>query len=116
MGADGNNRAVSVAPREDVVQVSVVYALPDAVWERSIVVDADATLRGAIERSGVLETFPALRDHDLSAGVYGALRSLDDPLHDGDRIEIYRPLQVDPKDARRIRAEVRRRAAQRTRR
>jgi len=43
--------------------------------------------------------------------VFGQLRSPADPLRDGDRVEIYRPLTIDPKEARRIRAAVRRRRA-----
>jgi putative ubiquitin-RnfH superfamily antitoxin RatB of RatAB toxin-antitoxin module len=39
----------------------------------------------------------------LSVGVWGALRGLDHPLRDRDRVEVYRPLKVDPKEARRLR-------------
>jgi hypothetical protein len=92
------------------MRVSVVYALPGQVWENVVDIGADATLRTAIEQSGVLNAFPALRLDQLNVGVYSKLRPLDVPAREGDRIEIYRLLQVDPKEARRIRAEVRRRA------
>ena len=93
------------------MRVTVVYALPGRVWERTVEVAAGATLRDAVDRACVLDEFPALRAAELSTGVYGKLRKLDDPLHDGDRVEIYRPLIVDPKEARRIRADIRRRGA-----
>ncbi len=93
------------------MRVCVVYARPDAVWERFVEVEPGEAIRVAIERSGIEATL-GLRG-TLSVGVFGRLRSLDDPLRDGDRVEIYRPLQVDPKEARRIRADLRRRAGQR---
>jgi putative ubiquitin-RnfH superfamily antitoxin RatB of RatAB toxin-antitoxin module len=92
------------------MRVTVTYALPGSVWEQALEVESGATLRDAVGRSGVLDRFPALRAKDLSAGVFGKLRKLDDPLHEGDRVEIYRPLAIDPKEARRVRAEIRRRA------
>lgn len=95
------------------VQVTVVYALPDAVWERAVDVEAGATLRTAIERSGFALAYPGAVHEAMHVGVFGKRGSLDDTLHDGDRVEIYRALTVDPKEARRIRAEVRRRAARR---
>jgi uncharacterized protein len=95
------------------VRVTVLYALPDRVWEEVVEIGAGATLRAAIDASGVQGVFPALRVEETGAGVFGRLCQLDDPLQEGDRVEIYRPLQVDPKEARRIRAGVRRRAAAR---
>ena len=68
-----------------------------------------ATLRMAIEGSGVLRVHPDLQLEQLSVGVFSRPRPLDAVVHDGDRIEIYRPLLVDPKEARRHRAELRRR-------
>jgi len=60
-------------------------------------------VRAAIERSGLLARRAPV---DLSAGVgvYGKPCALDDPVRDGDRVEIYRPLRADPKQARRRRA------------
>lgn len=93
------------------MQVTVVYALPDAVWERAVDVAAGATLRTAIDRAGFAQAHPDAAGDALHVGVFGKRRSLDDPLHEGDRVEIYRPLTVDPKEARRIRADIRRRTA-----
>jgi hypothetical protein len=67
-----------------------------------------ATLRAVIDRSGLLAVYPELDAADLTVGVFSRPRPLDALVRDGDRIEIYRPLLVDPKDARRHRAELRR--------
>jgi putative ubiquitin-RnfH superfamily antitoxin RatB of RatAB toxin-antitoxin module len=70
-----------------------------------------ATVRTAIEASGVLE---ACADIDLDrnrVGIFGKAAALEQVLHQGDRVEIYRGLSVDPKDARRGRARRRHSAA-----
>ena len=46
---------------------------------------------------------PALQQAELKAGIWSRVRDLSTPLRDLDRVEIYRPLQVDPKEARRLR-------------
>jgi len=89
--------------------VTVVYCPRDAVWQRELRLEQGATLRSAIETSGVLAAFPELRMEELDTGVFGRRRELDAVLAEGDRVEIYRPLRVEPKDARRRRAELRRR-------
>jgi len=90
-------------------RVSVVYLRPDLAFERHLVLPAMATLGDAIDASEVRREVAELATGELSAGVFCELRGLDEPLNDGDRVEIYRPLTIDPKDARRIRVEVRRR-------
>ena len=57
----------------------------------------------AIRASGVLERHPELDLARQAIGIWGRACALDAPLHDGDRVEIYRPLQMDPKEARRLR-------------
>jgi putative ubiquitin-RnfH superfamily antitoxin RatB of RatAB toxin-antitoxin module len=94
--------------------VSVVYCAQTAAWTRELEVGEGTTLRTAIEESGVLAAHPELRAAELSVGVFSKLLPLDTPVEEGDRIEIYRPLVVDPKEARRHRAELRRRHKQRT--
>ena len=64
---------------------------------------AGATVRLALSRSGLLDRHPDLIAADCKTGVWGQLRSLNDLLRDRDRVEVYRPLQVDPKEARRLR-------------
>ncbi len=64
---------------------------------------AGATVALALSRSGLFERHPGLTGADCTTGVWGQLRRLDVPLRDLDRVEVYRPLQVDPKEARRLR-------------
>lgn len=61
-------------------------------------------MRQAIERSGVLAEFPEIDLGRNRVGIYGKLVALDSPLEEGDRVEILRPLTVEPTVARRRRA------------
>lgn len=87
------------------ITVEVVYALPDRQYLRKITLPEGANVEQAIVSSGLLE----LRtDIDLSrnkVGIFSRAVKLSDILRDGDRVEIYRPLLVDPKELRRQRAE-----------
>jgi len=67
-------------------------------------VEEGATVRQAIERSGVLAEFPEIDLGRSRVGIYGKLVALDSPLAEGDRVEILRPLAVEPTAARRRRA------------
>ncbi len=82
--------------------VEVVYAGPSSLHRRSVVLDGDATVATAIDASGIAREL----EIDLKTarvGIYGRLKSLDSPVRAGDRVEIYRPLIVDPMVARRRR-------------
>jgi hypothetical protein len=83
----------------------VVYALPDRAIRKTLLLPAGATVREAIELSGLLAERPEIDLASNRVGVFGRLKGLDDMLRDGDRVEIYRPLKADPKEARRRRAE-----------
>ena len=71
--------------------------------ECSIDVPSGATLVDALRASGVLERHPGIDLARQAVGIWGRVCALDTPLKQGDRVEIYRPLQVDPKEARRRR-------------
>ena len=86
------------------VHVEVVYARADRQWVIPVSVAVPATVEAAIVASGVLAQCPEIARAPLAIGIYGARVRLTDAVHDGDRVEIYRPLQVDPKEARRRRA------------
>jgi hypothetical protein len=92
-----------------VLRVSVVYLRPGLAFERTLELPPAATVGAAIEASGIRAAVAELGGSALEVGVFGRRRALDDPLHDGDRVEVYRPLAIDPKQARRLRVEVRRR-------
>lgn len=85
-------------------RVEVVYATPARQALYSLQVPAGATVREAIEASGVLAAFPEIDLDRNRVGIHGRLAMLSAPLADGDRVEILRPLQADPQDARRRRA------------
>jgi putative ubiquitin-RnfH superfamily antitoxin RatB of RatAB toxin-antitoxin module len=84
--------------------VEVCYASPAAQFLRRLQVPAGSTLHQAISLSGVLEEIPEIDLSVLKVGIHNRLQTLDTVLRDGDRVEIYRPLLADPKDARRRRA------------
>ena len=86
------------------IEVQVCHALPDSSFLRSLTVPAGTTLGQALEQSGVLREFPGIDLAVNMVGIYGKKKSLDTVLREHDRIEVYRPLQADPKEARRRRA------------
>ena len=92
-----------------VLGVSVVYLRPGLAFERALRLPAPATVGAAIKASGIRDAVPELAGVSMQVGVFSQRRALSDALRDGDRVEIYRPLTIEPKEARRVRAVVRRR-------
>ncbi len=86
------------------IRVEVAYAGSQHQVLVACEIRASATLGEAIEASGVLLQYPEIDLTQNRVGVFGRLKSLDSCLQAGDRVEIYRPLQVDPKEVRRRRA------------
>ena len=83
--------------------VEVVYcAAPGQADHVRLLLDAGATVADAVQASGLLLRH-ALRAETLDVGIWSRVCGLDEVLRTGDRVEIYRPLQVDPKEARRLR-------------
>lgn len=95
------------------VEVQVVYALPDRQRVYTVRVAAGTTLLEAIRHSGVLAEFSEIVLADIKLGIYGHKAEPDLAVRAGDRIEIYRPLQADPKVVRRERAERKKKSATR---
>jgi putative ubiquitin-RnfH superfamily antitoxin RatB of RatAB toxin-antitoxin module len=91
------------------LRVEVVYATPGAQRRYAVDVREGATVREAVERSGVLQEFPQIDLARDRVGIYGRLAALDDVLREGDRVELLRPLVADPKTARKRRAQAGRR-------
>jgi putative ubiquitin-RnfH superfamily antitoxin RatB of RatAB toxin-antitoxin module len=85
-------------------RVEVCYALPDASFLVQVNVDDGTTIAQAIAASGVFSRFPEIDLARNKLGVFGKLKPADSVVRDGDRIEIYRPLQADPMESRRRRA------------
>jgi putative ubiquitin-RnfH superfamily antitoxin RatB of RatAB toxin-antitoxin module len=87
------------------MRVEVVYAASaDEQYSVTVELAAGATVRHAITASGVLARFPLIDSTTQGIGIFGEPVALDDALQDGDRVELYRPLIADPKEARRARA------------
>ncbi len=95
------------AEQADLISVAVVCSLaPGQVQQIDLKLPLGACVRDALRISCVTST---AEDAPWKVGVWGQLRTLDHVLRDQDRVEIYRPLRVDPKDARRLRHRQQRR-------
>lgn len=94
-----------MAPAEApaVLRIEVVYCPRTGVADRcALTLPAGSTVGDALHASGVLGRH-ALDEASLRVGVWAKARELASPLRDRDRVEVYRPLVVDPKEARRLR-------------
>lgn len=93
------------------IRVEVAWAVPRRHWLRTLSVPAGTTARQAVIQSGIDEQWPEVDVRGAPLGIFS--RKLDGrqqplpeeyTLQPGDRVEIYRPLEIDPKQARRQRA------------
>lgn len=88
------------------ISVEVAYALPHEQKILALQVHEECTAYEAVVRSGIVELFPGIDPEAAPMGIFG--KAVKDPktavLQDGDRVEIYRPLIADPKEARARRA------------
>ncbi|WP_274585455.1 RnfH family protein [Neisseria leonii] len=84
-------------------EIEVAYGTAERQFLRRFAVEQGTTAREAVHLSGLAAVFPAA---DLAApvGIFGKAVADDTVLRAGDRVELYRPLQIDPKEARRLRA------------
>ncbi len=73
------------------------------VEEVALDVAPGTTLRDALGAAGLAGRYPQWDSRSQSVGIWGRLRPLDTAVQAGDRIEVYRALQVDPMEARRAR-------------
>ena len=85
--------------------VTVAYASRTQQIEIDCQIESDQTVLQAIERSGVLKRFPEIDITQQSVGINSRLVNLSSKMRPNDRIEIYRPLTLEPMQARRLRAE-----------
>lgn len=96
----------------DLITVEVAYALPGKQKIIELLVEPGTTAYQAAERSGIVKLFPEIDLENAKMGIFGqalGTKGLKPPkeheLHPGERVEIYRPLIADPKEARRKRAQ-----------
>ncbi len=90
------------------IKIEVCYALPNHQQIIALEVEQGTTILEAIQQSGVLTQFPDIDLTKQKVGVFSKARALTDRVEQGDRIEIYRPLTIDPKEARRAKAKKKR--------
>lgn len=87
------------------LQLEVAYARPERQLIVKLTLPAGTTAREAVLQSGIANEFPDIDLGQLQLGVFGKAVPPEHVLRDRDRVEIYRPLQADPKEVRRRRAE-----------
>ncbi|MCY4313803.1 MAG: RnfH family protein [Gammaproteobacteria bacterium] len=93
-----------MAVTSETIRIEVAYALPDKQTVIALECPFGTTISQAIKRSGILAEYPELATQCYEVGVHGQKQVLEYRVSDQDRVEIYRPLQVTPTEARRLRA------------
>lgn len=82
--------------------IEIVYGAPEGACLVVVKVCKEATVEAVILASGILDIFPAINLATQVVGIFSKKVKLSDiPMH-GDRVEIYRPLAMDPKERRRL--------------
>jgi hypothetical protein len=89
------------------MRVCVALALPGRQQVIPVDLEDGATVADALRAAKASEFFAGLEPSRLRAGIWGKACPMNAPLRDGDRVEIYRALQADPKEMRRARAGLR---------
>ena len=89
----------------ELISVEVAYALPNKQLIKSLEVPRGPSAIEAVRLSGIDADFEELSlDQSLQLGIFGKVVKGEQALQAGERVEIYRPLQVDPKEVRKRRA------------
>ena len=88
------------------MRVEVAYATPERQEIVPVEVEEGATMLEAVHRSGIVDLFPGLDPEQADMGIFGKVVKSPQThvLRAGDRVELYRPLKIDPKQARMNRA------------
>lgn len=93
-----------MAMTSETIRIEVVYARPGKQTVIALDCPFGTTISQAIRRSGILAEYPELAAQNHEVGVHGRKQVFEYRVSDRDRVEIYRPLQVTPTEARRLRA------------
>jgi putative ubiquitin-RnfH superfamily antitoxin RatB of RatAB toxin-antitoxin module len=93
-----------VRPVAEEFDAEVVLATAEQQVLLAVRVEAGASVADAIEASGIASRFPGLPIEELPTGIWGKVVARDTAVRAGDRIELYRALTIDPREARRQRA------------
>ena len=89
---------------EALIDVEVAYATPEQQMIVALKMPEGTTVEQAINASDLLSRFSEIDAANIKAGIFGCVCKLNQRLRQADRVEIYRPLIHDPKEARRQRA------------
>jgi len=87
------------------IRVEVVYATADEQALLELRIDEGSSVQKVIDSSAICDRFPTEDLATCAVGIWGRLVERSDMVRDGDRVELYRPLAMDPRDARRLRAK-----------
>lgn len=87
------------------IHVEVAYATASTQKIIPLEIPAATTIAAAILQSGILQQFPEINLSKAKVGIFGKLTTLQSQVQNGDRIEIYRPLLIDPNQARLLRSK-----------
>lgn len=88
------------------MEITLAYLQPNAQWLQSVTVNLGCTIHQVLNQINFFSLFPELNVRDIDLGVFGIKKQLSDVLKPNDRIEIYRPLLCNPKQARRERTAI----------
>lgn len=88
----------------DMIHIEIACAWPDGVYLREMRLPSGSTVEHALDACDLEQACPGLDLLHAPVGVHGRKVRRDHALRDGDRVEVYRPLRIDPMQARRLRA------------
>lgn len=89
------------SPDGALLRISVAYALPEEQHIVSLLLPVGSRVEEAVARSGLLQRFTEIAARPLQCAIFSRMVAGSEVLQEGDRIEILRPLQLDPKEQRR---------------
>ena len=87
------------------IEIQVVFATCSRQVMIGLEVAEGTTIVESVDQSGIKAQFPAEDISQVKFGIWNNVRSSNEIVSEGDRVEIYRPLEADPKEARRRRAQ-----------
>jgi len=87
------------------MQVEIVYAMADEQALLELHVAEGSSVQNVIDSSAIYDRFPTEDLTKCAVGIWGRPVQRSDIVRDGDRVELYRPLTMDPREARRLRAK-----------
>ena len=93
----------------DRLSVEIVLATPGRQVLLALEVEEGSSVADVIAQSGIGSQFPELDPGNMPVGIWGTPVSRDRRVGPGDRVELYRPLEIDPREARRERASAEKR-------